>query len=98
MTTKTLGATGLCAFVFAIPLGGFFFGFTHAEGAGGNILGHIFIGIVLMVITPLSLGFPPQNEGGVGEPHNAWPYIFAAFVLLFTLMIMRVNRRSPSKL
>jgi hypothetical protein len=97
MSIKTLGVTVLLAFIFAIPLGGFLFGFTHAEGADGNIFGHIFIGFVSMVITPISLGFPPRNEGGVGEPHNAWPWIFAAFIMLFTLMLLRANRRSSCK-
>jgi len=53
------------------------FGFTHATGVGwdlAGILDRVFIRVIFAVLTTLFMGFPPRNEGQVGEPFNAWPY------------------------
>ena len=76
---------------------GFLFGFTHAEGANRNIIRYVFNEIVSIVITPLSLNFRPRNESGVGESNNAWPCIFAAFILQFTPSLIRNHRRPSSR-
>ncbi len=53
--------------------------------------------IVSIVVTPLSLNFRPRNESGVGESNNAWPCIFAAFILQFTPSLIRNHRRPSSR-
>jgi hypothetical protein len=82
----------------AMPIGGFFFGFVHAQDcAWWNFLGRGFIGLVVMVLTPLFFGFPPQNEGGVGEPFNAWPYIFVCYPVVFWLWSRVIRgRKKPA--
>ena len=91
----------MLASFWALPLGGFLFGFTHADPPG--VLSGLLVGIAFAVLTPTCMGFPPQNEGGVGEPQNAWPYIAVAFLLilciqlLFWLRCRRVEVQYPSQ-
>ena len=73
----------------SFPFGGFLFGFVTCEGCGWNIFGRMFIGCVFAVLTPMTLGFPPKNEGGVGEPYNAWPFILFAWFVISSLLLWR---------
>jgi hypothetical protein len=52
------------------------------------LLGRALIGAVFAILTPLSFGFPPQNEAGSGEPYNAWPYVAGSALVLFALLAM----------
>jgi hypothetical protein len=78
--------------VAAGPVGGFIFGFITCSDCGWNIFGRMFIGCVMAVLTPLYAGFPPQNEGGVGPPFNAWPQIIIAALLVFACLLYRERR------
>lgn len=46
-----------------------------------------------------TFGFPPANEGNVGTPLNAWPYIFACWLALyarwFYLHLKKSNKNPP---
>jgi hypothetical protein len=66
--------------LLALPVGGFIFGAIHADG--GGLVGRLFIGLIFALLTSMFGGFPPRNEGGVGEPYNAWPCIIAAWIVL----------------
>lgn len=94
MWKYTLAQIVLVATVLALPLGGFIFGFTHANDAD-TVLGRIFIGLVFVVLTSFSLGFPPRNAGAMGEPYNAWPQIGIAFAILLVILTLRELRRPP---
>jgi len=77
MSLKPLLKSAVFSVLLAMPVGGFVFGFVHATHcAWWNIVGRGFIGVIFAVLTPLCWGHPPQNEGGVGEPFNVWPYIY----------------------
>jgi hypothetical protein len=60
-----------------MPVGGFLLGFFHLGGGWSlaDLALRAFVGLVYAVVTPIFLGFPPKNEGGVGEPFNACGYI-----------------------
>lgn len=79
--------------VAAGPLGGFIFGFVTCSDCGWNVFARAFIGCVMAILTPLSGGFPPRNEGGVGAPFNAWPHIAAAGVIVFSILSYRERRK-----
>lgn len=93
MKSKRILMIAVISFIVAGPLGGFFFGFLNASDPNPGIFGRLFIGCVMAVLTPLSFGFPPQNEGGVGPPFNAWPHIAIAGVAVFTTLLLRERRR-----
>jgi hypothetical protein len=93
MTTKRLLVIVAVSIVAAGPLGGFIFGFITCDDCGWNVFGRAFIGCVMAVITPLSGGFPPQNEGGVGAPFNAWPHIAGAGIVVFAILFYRERRK-----
>jgi hypothetical protein len=97
MKTKRIVILALISAALAVPLGGFVFGFMHCDDCGFNIFGRSFIGLIFAVLTPLSGGFPPQNEGGVGPPFNAWPHITGAWVLLFSCLCYRQRKRIQKK-
>ena len=78
-------------FLISFPLGGFLFGFLNAQEAG--LVSRLVIGLVFSFLTPLTGGYPPRNEGGVGEPYNAWPYIGVAFAMTVAVKYWRKRRR-----
>jgi hypothetical protein len=91
----------IVSFAVAIPLGGFAFGFVHCKDCGAGIsgiLGRVLIGIVFTVLTVLFAGYPPQNEGGVGEPYNVWPYIVTCWTILLVvgMLLMFLRRRQSN--
>jgi len=88
--------TGISAFA----AGGFVAGLVWAECGNtllGNVFGRLFIGCVFSVLSMLTLGFPPRNEGGVGPPYNAWPYIIGCWLLFLVLAYWRHYRRRNSR-
>jgi hypothetical protein len=97
MKTQRFAVIALISAALAMPLGGFAFGFLHCDDCGFNILGRGFVGVVFAVLTPLSGGFPPQNEGGVGPPFNAWPHIVLSWVLLISFLLYRSKKKSRSR-
>ena len=97
MESKRLAIIALISAVLAMLLGGFVFGFMHCDDCGFNILGRGFVGLVFAVLTPLSGGFPPQNEGGVGAPFNAWPHIAVTWALLVTFLVYRAKKKAGRK-
>ena len=90
---KRLIVIAVIATVAAAPMGGFALGFFHCTDCGFNIFGRMFVGLVFAVLTPLSGGFPPQDEAGVSASLNAWPYIGGAWVLIFLALVAREHRR-----
>src|SRR5688572_15942179 len=97
MKIKRTAIIALISASLAMPLGGFVFGFMHCDDCGFNILGRSFIGVVFAILTPLAGGFPPQNEGGVGAPFNAWPHISGTGLLLFSAMLYREKKIAAKK-
>ena len=97
MKPRRLAVLALISAALAMPLGGFLFGFVQCDDCGFNILGRGFIGLVFAVLTPLSGGFPPQNEGGVGAPFNAWPHIVATWLLLSGWLLYRETMKTRKK-
>ena len=89
MKAVRLVAFMMISLVAAGPFGGFVFGFLTCSDCGWNIFGRLFIGCVMAVLTPLSGGFPPRNEGGVGEPFNAWPHIVMVGFVVFAVLVYR---------
>jgi hypothetical protein len=79
-------------FIAAIPAGGFLFGFVTCPDCGWNLLGRVFIGCVMAFLTTATMGFPPRNEGGVGEPYNAWPFILGVWLLFAAVVFWRYRR------
>ena len=94
MSPKRLLILLAISIALAGPAGGFIFGFMNCSDCGWNVLGRLFIGCIMAVLAPLSGGFPPQNEGGVGPPFNAWPHIIATGVLTFGLLVYRERRKT----
>jgi hypothetical protein len=94
---KRLLIPALISLVLAMPVGGFVFGFVHCTDCGWDVLGRGFIGIVSAFLTSIFLGFPPRNEGGVGAPYNAWPYIIVAFLVVFLCSALFMNRTNDRK-
>ena len=82
------------SFFIGVIVGGFCLGFVKCENCGDGVLGRVFIGLVSAVLTPLSAGFPPENEAGVGTPYNAWPYIIPAWAFFFALDLWLQARKS----
>ena len=84
---KGLGIILLATGMLAYLAGGFVAGMVWCEGCEGllgNTLGRLFIGIVMCVLSAINGGFPP-GAGGVGPPHNAWPYIFGCWGFLLAV-------------
>jgi len=79
MNLKRLLLPSLVSVAFAMPVGRFMFGFIHiGRSAWWNVLARGIVGMVFAVLTSITFGFPPQNEGEVGNPYNIWPYILGA--------------------
>ncbi len=97
MSPKRLLILLAVSLAVAGPAGGFIFGFLSCSDCGWNVFGRMVVGCVMAVLAPLSGGFPPQNEGGVGPPFNAWPHIVAAGILIFALLVYRERRKMLKK-
>jgi hypothetical protein len=83
MSNKRILIAAFISAVSAFPLGGFIFGVMNCSDCGGNFFGRLLVGCVFAVLTPLSGGFPPRDEGGMHAPFNAWPHIVAVGVVVF---------------
>lgn len=91
MKVAVAAAVLLVGGCLSMVIGGFIFGFVQAgvdEDSGFDVLGRTFVGIVFAFLTPLSGGYPPKNEGGVGEPFNAWPYIIPTYVVFCAVSLL----------
>ena len=86
MKARHLLISALVSAVLCMPAGGFVFGFVHCVDCGWNLAMRAFIGLLFAVLSPIFLGFPPKNEGGVGEPYNAWPYIGTTAAAIFIVV------------
>jgi hypothetical protein len=71
----------------AVPAGGFLFGFVHAEPDSVSISGRIMVGIIFAILTTITGGYPPKNEGLVGDPWNAWPYILGVWGVISGILL-----------
>jgi hypothetical protein len=78
-----LAGVAAATFVVALPLGGFIWGMVTCIDCDGRPLGRVFMGVLGAIFSTFTLGFPWRNEGGVGEPFNAWPYILPTWAALF---------------
>jgi hypothetical protein len=87
MNLRHLVSSAVVSLVLCMPVGGFLLGFVECQNCGWNPLLRSFVGLFFAVLTPWFLGFPPQNEGGVGPPYNAWPYIAIAAVAIFVVLV-----------
>jgi hypothetical protein len=85
MKIRRLLIPAFISLALCMPAGGFLLGFVKCQDCGWNPASRALIGLVYAVLTPLTLGFPPKNEGGVGAPFNAWPYIAIAAAALFVI-------------
>jgi hypothetical protein len=94
---KRLIVIAVIATVAAAPMGGFVFGFLHCTDCGFNVFGRMFVGLVFAVLTPLSGGFPPQDEAGVSASLNAWPYIGGTWLVIVLLLAAREHRRGKKQ-
>ncbi|MCX6938890.1 MAG: hypothetical protein NTU80_13565 [Verrucomicrobia bacterium] len=97
MKTKRLLVITFISVIIAGPLGGFVFGFLNCSDCGSNIFSRAFTGSIMAILTPLSGGFPPQNEGGVGAPFNAWPHIIFAAIITFVILLYRERRNTKKE-
>ena len=76
----------LLSVILSLPISGFIFGFIFAEDCSWwNILGRAFIGCVMALLTTITLGYPPKNEGGVGEPFEVLPYTIITGIIIFLI-------------
>ena len=96
MKTRRLVVIALVSAVVAGPLGGFVFGLMNCSDCGWNVFGRVFIGCVMAILTPVCGGFPPRNEGGVGERFNAWPHIITVALITFGILVY-LESRKPQK-
>ncbi len=69
--------------IAAGPAGGFLFGLLHAGDPDPNPIGRFVYAGIMAVQTPLHAGFPPHHDGITFRTYNAWPYIAAAWLLIF---------------
>lgn len=84
MTKKRLLVSALVSVVLAMPVGGFVFGFIYTLVFGsGNPLVAIFVGAFYAILTPVTLGFPPENLDDHAPSYNTWPYIIIAGLAVF---------------
>jgi hypothetical protein len=95
MDSKRLAVSTIISAALALPLGGFVFGFMNCEDCGANVFGRALVGLIFAFLTPVTGGFPPRNEGGVGDPFNAWPHIVATWILLTAFLVSRARRKRP---
>ena len=63
--------------------GGFVAGAIWCIGCEGKPFGRLFIAVIGGILSIIFAGFPPANEGGVGPPNNAWPYIAMCWIVFF---------------
>ena len=80
----------------ALPLTGFIYGLIACQGCNGitGNLGRIFVGIVEMFLTTITLGCPPNNERGTSST-NLRPYVLLTFIVVtaITYFIMSPKKR-----
>ena len=97
---KDIAISLALAFALSLPITGFFAGViladTRGSGPVGQFFGRILIGGVFAVLNTLSMGSPPRNEGGVGEPYHLRLYSIAVGAALFCLLFWRLRSDHPA--
>ncbi len=79
----------------ALPLTGFIYGMIVCQGCNTGImgfLGRIFVGIVEMFLTTITLGCPINNEGGTSST-NLRPYVLIAFIAVTAITYLILSRK-----
>ena len=82
----------ILALLISIPLGGFVAGILVPPppemrgrmGTVADIILRFFLGLVVAFFTTIYLGFPPEGGGH----NNMWPYIFAVFIPMATILFV----------
>jgi hypothetical protein len=86
--------------LFSFPVTGFVYGFLVCKDCGegiSGILGRIFIGLVELILTTITLGKPYDNEGGTSIT-NLRLYIILTFVVITLFMYQILNRIQKNKI
>ncbi|MEO8760181.1 MAG: hypothetical protein ABI388_03625 [Bacteroidia bacterium] len=80
----------------ALPLTGFIYGMIVCQGCNMGIegfLGRIFVGIVEMFLTIITLGCPVDNEGGTSST-NLRGYVLICFVVVAGITYLIRSRKT----
>lgn len=81
------------SFAAAYLSGGFIAGLFMCENCSlSEPVGYLIISIIIGILSIVTGGFPPANEGGVGAPLNTWPYILVCWLFL-AIMRLVVKKR-----
>ena len=83
--------------VLTLPVLGFISGLLMCTDCGWNIIFRIFIGIIYMFLTTISLGQPVLDEGSVNSI-DLRIYIIPVFVILYFLLSYFSKRMKERKL
>ena len=78
-----------------LPLTGFIYGMYACQDCGTGVtgvLGRIIIGFVHVFLTIITLGVPPNNEGGASGT-NLRLYVFITFVVVSALTYLIIARK-----
>ena len=85
--------------IYGIVIGGFVFGFFHCSDCDWSIIGiigRVIVGLIFMILTPLCLGFVPENEAGTGGVYNVWPYILVVAAVCYAWQRIAEARREAN--
>ena len=82
----------------ALPLTGFIYGLIACQDCHGvtGIFGRIFVGIVEMFLTTITLGCPADNEGGTSST-NLRPYVLVTFIAVTVIAYLIMSRKQNIK-
>lgn len=83
MKSKHLWRNLAISLLAAGPAGGLIFGLLNPGDPDPNPIGRLAYACMMMFLTPLHAGFPPNNAAGAGHTFNAWPHIAIAYLLIF---------------
>ena len=78
---KLIGHPIAFCFYLSYLWGGFIAGIYLCKGCDSEPWGYIVVGITIGILSAITGGFPPQNTGGVGDPHNVWPFILSIWLI-----------------
>ena len=86
----------IVALIFSLILTGFIYGVFACSDCGGGIEGlleRLWIGIVHVILTVITLGRPWSNEGGTSRV-NLQPYVLIVFVVVTYFMYRRLEGKN----
>jgi cytochrome b561 len=95
MNNKILFISLLIGTILCLPISGFIYGFiscSDCENSFFGFLGRIFIGLVHVPITVITLGRPWDNEAGTSAT-DIRIYVFIAFIIITGIAYLYLNRR-----